>query len=651
MDYFFDELEGGLGKFDGVLSEIFRDVPDMKYSMYLNDYYKFFDDMEALVKKNKLNFGNSQRIAIYMHARRQDARERLIAMGIDEEWINAIKPTKEEMEFVKFADDILNEERPWLAKIAREIFNKEFNVLEDMFPMVADFRAAAEMNLPIQDRFGDTLPRIGMNEATSGKRSRVKEGTIKSRQPGATLPIQIDAIGNLRQHMENTFYMKHMAETIKHLGDVKNATKVVQTGTKAKPREERVNILREKVGDVGFQIINNYVDMLARKGGADGQRQIDYLSALNRNVGPATLAWKIATMFIQGGAIFNTAAATRSAGPILEVFEILANKRAREYIIKNFPEIRARIGDDIGFLEQADFRAIQRLNAAGWWGIQKLDRITAAAGALSVYKQELAKKGIKFSYDSLDMASMLRAQKIVRATQSSSAWKDAASALGTGFGLLGNRELNRMLLKFQSFGLADWNVMRTFVYRQARYGNTAKDKASAMWAFIMMALAVLQTVMVRRAVWNMENEIVGRDAEDDKRLDKGIANQIMLEVTQKIPFMSQLISSAVYDSEPVPVLSALTRGGQGAYRVIQSIYNEDARPGTREKGIVDVIASFATMGGFGGTAQLQSIIRALIDARVSESKARRSSNTPMGTPQGPAFRPPNNPPMNAPRGR
>jgi len=610
MDYFFDRLDGGKLTFDGPMYRAFRDGVNIRYNNFLEKNFKFQDEMIKLSESLGLKTGNFERIGVYMQARRPEGRKRLLSMGYTNKMIDDVELTPKEMEWATWADDVLDKERPILAKIARDVFNKEFNVLEDMFPMIADFKLMGEENYSIQDMFGDASAKL------TGKRTKVKPGTIESRSPGAEGSIKINALDVIKQHMENTLYMEEMAEHIKLLGDMTNATKPVRKKVNGEMRTVSQNILEPEIGDLGLELTKAYVDVLARKGGAEGQQQMGFISWLNRNAGPAVLAFKLTSAMIQWTAIFNTAAVIgpRALGGL---FEVTHSAQARKFVLDNMPQIKARIGDDIAFRNVADFTWLQKYNQVGWSGLQYLDRWTASGGAMGAYRKYLADHGIPFDWNKPNQEAILYAQRVVNTTQSSSDFKDAALSLSAGQGIVGKREINRIILKFQSFGMTDFQVYYNYFYRSAK-GQTSRTKSQTAMALIAAMMAVIATIQTRRLGFQTENAITGRDNEDDRRLEDDFTTKAMQEVIQKFPFMAQAISVAVYESEPVPILGSVNRLFRGGWGAISGAFTGEFGTEQWFKDTISFTTGVTGLLGVGGSSQVQSSATAILEGLNEE---------------------------------
>ena len=83
-------------------------------------------------------------------------------------------------------------------------------------------------------------------------------------------------------------WLLELGETTKMLGEIAASTKYA-----------------ELVGDVGQLMVREWVDVIARKGGAAGASQIAILDTLRKNVGTGILGLKLSTIAIQPTALID----------------------------------------------------------------------------------------------------------------------------------------------------------------------------------------------------------------------------------------------------------------------------------------------------------------------------------------------------------
>jgi len=632
MDYFFATLEGEtipgvFGEFDGPLSRIFRDVYSERYSYgFLDKYDAFQDDLNKLLDRINLSDKQMGRVGLYLHQRRGESTDVLVAMGYKRSALKEIADTitPKEMELANFIDDFLEYHRPKLARVAKDVYNKEFEVLEQMFPMLTDFQKVADSDYLVQDMFGTSAPTHGdrkvVKEGTTHKRKTTKGRVGKTDREQSVIdeelmregaeaklrPIQVNAVQVILKHAEHVFYMEEMAETVRFLGDV-----VAQPG------------FRAEVGDIGTELTKSYVDVLARMGGARNQEVIPFFSAMRRNLTPAVLAGKLSVVLIQPTAIGVTASVLGSGPTMIGVRDITFSKAMRRYTYVHSPEVRSRAGGDYSFLENATTEWLQTYNKNAFFGVRYLDSLTASAGWMAAYKAALKKRGIAFNVGEFNKEAGMWADKIVRTTQASSAWKDAPLALTSGRGITGNREVNKAIFSFQSFPLVLWNFVKKNIISSLIKG-TAKEKLRGMKVLLYFIITSMAVVAQRRVSNMTENFIVGRDNEDDRRLaERSFTQDVLREMYSLPPYVSPAVSVAVYESSPVPMLNASSRALYGGYRAYEGMVagNDTAVA----KGLIDVTAGLGSLGGVGGTMELATLMRAWVEAQEGSASGTGDS--------------------------
>jgi hypothetical protein len=634
MDYIADALDGGYGLFDGPVVRWIRDDMALSYDSFLKKRHAIQDMIDERVKSLGLGEGNLTRITIKMQSRTETGMKKIVSMytrHIPEgevsnaklgttldpdiakmrmtpkerakiQWarrFTALKLKPNEEEFVKFADEQLNAERPVLIRLARDVYNKKFDVLEDMFPMITDHDAMAARGYKVEDMFGDSAYLLGQDapqtvaSEVSHKRTTVQPGTIRSRTGDESQFIQVNASRVLMQHLENTAYMEFMAEKIKRMSKAVNSDE-----------------FQAAAGDIGSEIMKEHADQYARKGGVAGQDSWPILMMLTRNASKAQLFAKASTAAVQPLAILNTIGALgpKSVMPIMwAVNKISTSRMAREYVYKNFPQIRERIGDDPDFMVPTGLRSLDVLNRTAGYPMKKSDSLTAAAGALGAYKIELRKAGLKFSWGEVHPEIVVRAERAVSTTQASSFWKDLPPLTATGRSLTGVRALNKVMAMFQTFALTDWAQIVHLGVKRMFFGKTVADKAKGLWSIMVFLATTGALTGITQAVYYLENYLSGSDPNKDKRIihnGEEFTQQYLMQMLFKVPFLSNIVATALFDSDsPIPLANTFNMGIKGTYQAVTG-----ATPESQEKGVVKAVGTVLSFGGVGGTVQAVKLL-------------------------------------------
>ena len=382
-------------------------------------------------------------------------------------------------------------------------------------------------------------------------------------------------------------------------------------------------------GDVGQRYTLEWLDLLARKGGKAAGEQIAALDALRRNIGAAYLGLKLSTVVIQPTALLDGASEI-GTWAFRGSRVVSTSRNVRRFLMEEFPEIRARAGDDMAFTDLGENETLNRIRDLGYWGIKKVDGWAAGSVAWGAYMQNLSKLGISVRVvrEGDNVAAIYRrkgadisgeeaaqahaesvkyAEKVVRNTQASSLFKDAPMAISRG-SFSGNRSFDRAMFQFQTFVIRRWYRLRHDFYNG---GIKQKDPRKVFNTIFYLTLAVLAEEGLRRAATELTDTITGTDSSDDPNRD-GYTESVARSAISTVPFMSQAISMAVYRSDPVPALGSIRSLTTGSSQLITGASDE-----TKLKGLIELSEGFAATAGIPGTAQASQLAKDIVDRQAA----------------------------------
>jgi len=606
MDTVFDLMGEGKGTYDGAVYRNFKKRLDLRWHTYTLERGSKLNKAEALGDKLKLDERNYERIGVHA-AKMQGLADRLIpTKGLSQKQeenlmkkINDISLTKEELEMYRYMRGDFDSIRPTLAKISDELYNMEFAEVENYFPIINNFDAMSEQEIHL--RFGKSTPKKGTAPAKGHKKKNVEGGFLQERSKGATGLIKVNAMEIYAAHIDDAVYMKHMAEDLRMLSEITNSPEFLSGA-----------------GDMGTSIASDWLDMMARKGGAHGQKTIEVLDIMRRNVGVATLGYKLSSVVIQASALMDGGSMI-GRWVFTGAGQVATSKDVRKFILSNdFKEIKDRVGGDIDFLMKASNKTMQQIQDGGYYALKYVDSMTAASVGYGAYLQKLEELGIALDLKKVNPEARDYAQRIVRITQSSSLYKDAPLVISRGRGFLNNRSANRAFFQFQSFMLVKWSLIRNNMWRMGFRGETLEDKKRGVNMLIYLILSLIAEETGRRLSSEAVSMITGGENRYD---DEGVFESIAKNALTTIPFTSQMMSIIGYDSNPVPTFNALQSGVAGVGRIFTG-----AKPETKIKGVVDTVAGIGSVyPGLPGTAQAKQLIKGFIDGATSDSGTSSSA--------------------------
>ncbi len=599
MDTIFDLLDGGKGTYAGANFRFFKGQVDSGYGRYISRTRALQEPIIELATKYKLDDTNFERMGI-VAAREQDGGlQKLTASGFTEEQVNAVKLSVQEQEVLDKMRETFDSQFPEIQDVMRRVYNKSVEKVKNYFSFMTDWKAMDDSE--VFERFGSQAP-----EQYGAPRKNVEAGFTKSRVGGGQV-IKVNAMDVFMQHTDNTSYLLELGEASKMLGEVASSPKYA-----------------ELVGDVGQLMVREWVDVIARKGGAAGVAQIAGLDTLRRNVGAGILGLKLSTIAIQPTALIDGMGFIGTKYGMKGITNFATSKEWREFIL-NMPEIKDRLGGEFALRELVDDNWLQNLQRKGFVPMQTLDQLTAGAIATGAYERKMIELGEVIDFAKPNKEALEYAQLAVRRTQSSGAFKDVPLAVSRG-ALTGNRSLDRAMLQFQNFLLTRWSRIR---HDAIRAGVNTKDPKKAIPVFTAILFAALAASGIRLGVNKIQDFITGR--EDEDTIEQDLQKGFMYEMTGNVPFLGTAVSMALYDGEMFPILDAPKGVISGLNRAITS-----KSEGAKLRGLTEFAGSTGALLGIPGSTQAEQLVRGSLQEEKKPTKSKLK--TPPGLPELPSIK-------------
>ena len=517
IDAIFDYLDGSKG-YLGANYRIFKRRIDVAYSLYLQAKFAITQRVDAKANELKLEQDNMERIGLYAAKVQKGGMEKLLSFFTQEQ-IDSVVLTDNEMEFYKFMRKELDNLRPQIEKVMREVYNQPLGEVENYFPFMTDFEAMSDKE--IRDRFGDQV----ITHYDTLKKN-VEMGFTKSRVGGKNR-IKLNAAEIFGSHIDNATYLINVGKETKYLGEL-----------------ARTDEYGQAVGDVGQEVVREWVDLIARKGISQGDR-IKMLDAVRNYTGLVQLGFKISSTLVQLTSLMDGAALI---GPhaFIGFKNIVIDSEWRAFVIDNMPELRNRIGDDIAFQDFKKDSWNKKIGEIAFAPLKTLDKFAACGVASGAYVKYCEDNDIVVDLSNPNEEALIYAQKMMRRTQSSSQFKDLPLAITKGK-LSGNVSVDKLILQFQSFMLNRWSLIRHDLWRAGIKGTNKKQAINiAMW----LIAANFAELGIRKWTKEMIAQLTGEELPEEDE-DKEFAKNLG-QVLQNVPFVSQFYYGVLYGSLPVP---------------------------------------------------------------------------------------------------
>ena len=581
MDVIFDLLDGGNGLYNGANFRHFKARVDAGYGKYITRKAALQEPVIDLATKYKLEDTNFERMGV-VAAREQDGgMEKLIASGFTEDTVNAVTLSKEEQEVLNLMRSTFDSQFLEIKEIMRLVYNQPVEKVKNYFSFMTDFKAMDDSEL--FTRFGSQTP-----EQFGVPKKNVEAGFVKTRV-GGEQKIKINALDVFIQHTDNTSYLLEVGETSKMLGELAASPEYA-----------------ELVGEVGQLMVREWVDVIARKGGASGAQNIAVLDTLRKNVGIGILGLKLSTVAIQPTALIDGMGFIGVGYGTKGFTNFVTSKEWRAFVL-NMPEISNRLGGEFALRELTNDNWMEEIQRKGFIPMQTLDQMTAGAIAAGAYERKMIELGKEIDFNNYDPEALAYAQLVVRRTQSSGSFKDVPLAVSRG-ALTGNRSVDRAALQFQNFLLTRWSRIR---HDAIRAGVNTKDPKKGIPIFFAIIMAALASSGIRLGVNKVQDFITGREDEDTPMDD--LQQGFIYEMTGNVPFLGNTVGMALYGGEMFPILDVPKGLVNGLNRVIVS-KSEKAKL----RGFTEFLGSSGMLLGIPGSVQAEQLLRgALQDEKKS----------------------------------
>lgn len=593
MDVVFNMLSK-TGEFKGAVTQIFKRPVDKAFREYNKRKIIAQDTIMKAVDDFEITDSSRERILVFAQIR-QDGEAKLLASGYTKQALDELAEeglTENEMNVLNVITDEFEKLRPEVQQTLKVVDNKDFTAIKDFFPMMTDF-TAMETN-EIRNRFGKDVSILeGDTDTSDGlKRNVVLSSTFK--RTGAGVPIKLDAVDVAFRHIDNALYYIHNAELLQDLGRL-SATEEFGTS----------------VGNIGQDITRDWIDLLARKGSAQGNR-IPIIDWIRRNTAWVVLGYKLSSIIIQPTALMDGAAIIGSYA--FKGARNMLSREWRDFIRNNFTEIKLRMGDDIAFRDLMQGgkgaplvsgtvgdgmgSALAKLRRHAFWGLRTLDGITATAIAAGAYEKIVTEKGDVVDFNNPDEEAILDAELIVRRTQSTGDFKNAPSATSMGT-FTNNVSVDKLIFQFQTFLLTRFSLITQLVSDQ---GFRLRPTPEALNLLTWLTLAIVTEVALRRGVQELLAVATGEDLDDfsDEFLAKLARGAI-----STVPVLGQAVNSFQYGNLSIPATNMLDFGLEN----FQISINTKSGQKKYKRALRAIIILGGTLGGIPGSLQVEQIIR------------------------------------------
>ncbi len=569
MDVLFDLLDG-TKEYKGPNFKLFKEGLDKQWSRYFDLRDEVCQPILQLGRDFGMNEGNYERIGVYAALQQDNGRKKLLDTGYDEQQIDAVQLTKEEMRIYEKMREAYDSLVPEIEAVMRDVYNEKFVRERNYFPMLTDWEAMTSNE--IQDIFTDKL--IELPEGI--KKNVPRKFTIE--RIGGTQKIKINALEIFLQHIDSASYLIEMGAEVKRLSEIAATAEYA-----------------DAVGNVGQAEVRSWLDLMSRKGGVQYGKTIPALDTFRRHIGAAVIGFRLSTALVNATPLVDGAGIIGNYA-FKGASDIATSPEWRAFVLKNFPEYRDRVGGDIEFLEFGT-TTIEKAEEIGFYPLKYIDGLAAASVAVGAYQKYMIESGLDVDLSKPNAEAITYAQRVMRRTQSSAFYKDLPSVFTRGT-FSGNRSIDRLLFQFQSFMVNRWSLIEHDMIRSGiKTGNVGK----AMNIFFYLALAGFAEMGIRRLTKELIALLTGEDTED---WSETFTRELVVNTLQNIPFVSQGVSTYNYGNVPVPAISLIEQMTERFNRIKRT-----KSPSKRRLQALELLLlSSGVVAGVPGTVQALEIV-------------------------------------------
>lgn len=557
LDALFAKVDGD-PSYKGPNFNNFKRPIDFAHNKYLSVASSEKAAFAEINKRLKINDESFKKIGIYAYANQKGGVAYLKKQGITDFEISNTHLNSREMEMYKYM-------RKRLDYLYDFLIDHGFNIpkVENYFPFYPNIKDV-----------------LGMSVGDQVKESLKAQASTPWKRREGQLPLELDAQQVFYRYFDQVYYASSMNPALEFISEI------------AKNQN-----FRNHVGEEHAQLVDEWIDLLSKKGHSTGDNKYDWVDAIRSNMSVAILGFKLSTAIVQPSALFDGSVAIGDYA-FKGFRDVLLNEDVRQFLVDNFPEIEARVSTEELFVEMSSKKKLAKLRQMSFWALRKMDGLTAGGVAFGAYMRYLNDNGIEFDMENPNQSAIEYAQLVVRRTQSGTNIKDLPLGFTTGK-WTGSSSINRLFLQFQTFALNRFSFLS--------YEGFEKWKESSPETKFLIMTGVMASVFYETAARGAAESIVKSigEEEDEKKIDDFLADYFK-NMASTVPLVPQAISLFHYGSVPIPALSfPQTFIRSGARR----LKGEELE--TKAKALGDYLQLGMTVGGIPGQLQLKQLRREL----------------------------------------
>jgi hypothetical protein len=634
MDEIYDHMDGALGTYNGWTSRHYKGQLDLAFNARESEFQPIEQDANELIKRHHLSEADMHIIQMKAIMKMKDVgRQRLEAMGPDPkspegarykallDKIEARDFTPGQQEYYDFIRKHYDAIGARISDVAHQLYQIDMLPVADYVPLERDWAAHLKGSepKPIADPSEGEVP---FNETANMdqlqrdvnplKVSRTKQGFLEERTPEAKTAVKLNAHEVFLRHMRDALHFIHAQPVLKMLGEM--------------TRDEQ---FKKKYGKMAQNIVLDHLDTIANNGYVDQRHRWRGLDWARNATSKAAVGFRLASGIVHTSQI--PLAFVHAGGPHWWLYGLhqAMTREGQLFLRRNAAETFVRGGGEPSQVE-AENLAAQKYGAFGRAAFmlpRVIDKFNAQATFLGRYAKEMHDKGIGMdgllSKPVAADAQALALRRMHRAVASPLA-KDVPQILSRGKMFGGNVSIARAVNQFKNIFLDNWSAIRHDILRVGtreardviRLMRRGEFKAGvkgvadmathrAAIAFAMIAGIAIETgikLYTQQALAAGMHKLTGTapPPEQSKQEDKKtFLGEFKHHALNRIPFLGQISSAAMYGGTGIPLADALIDVAKEPYLAIA----KSKKPETRAKHLVRGASAITTALGIPGSTQ------------------------------------------------
>ena len=634
MDEIYDHMDGALGTYNGWTSRHYKGQLDLAFNERESEFHPIEKQANAIIQQHHLTESDMHTVQMKAIMLMKDVgRQRLEAMGPDPkspegarykailDKVEATPLTRGQQAYYDFIRKQYDAIGPRISDVAHQLYQIDMLPVENYVPLERDWAAhlKGKEPKPMADPSEGEVP---FNETATmdqlqrdvnpGKVSRTEQGFLEERKAEAKTPVKLNAHEVFLRHMRDGLHFIHAQPVLKMLGEM-----------------TRDEAFKAKYGKLAQNIVLDHLDSIANNGYVSNEHRWRGLDWARNATSKAAVGFRLASGIVHTSQI--PLAFVHAGGPHWWLYGLhkAMTKEGQLFLRRHGAETFVRGGGEPSQVE-AENLAAQRYGQFGRLAFmlpRVIDKFNAQATFLGRYAKEMHDKGIGLdgllSKPVAADSQALALRRMHRAVASPLA-KDVPQTLSRGKMFGGNVSIARAVNQFKNIFLDNWSAIRHDILRvgvkdaadvirlmrQGEIGQGVKRVADAATHRSAIALAMIAGIAIETGIKLYTQKAlaagmhkltgVAPPPEQSKREDeKTFLGEFKHHALNRIPFMGQIASAAMYGGTGVPLADAIIDVAKEPYLAIA----KSKKPETRAKHLVRSASALSTALGIPGSTQ------------------------------------------------